>query len=107
MFISWKKSTQPAIIASDTNIHFEQMAANIPKFLQIKNFIHRFHCDEFIMFVRLGHNRIYRGEVKCANGNTTGCCGYQQMSAGVGQPCVNNQSAVHLQIWHRRLSGNS
>jgi len=76
------------------------MAANIPNLSQIKNYIHRFHCDKFIMFVRLGHVRIYRDEVRYANGNTTGYCGHQQMSAGVWQQSVNNQSAVHLQKWH-------
>jgi hypothetical protein len=59
-----KKIAQHAIIANDTNIYFEQMVANKPKFLQKKNYIHRFHCDDFIIFVRLGPARIYRNEIR-------------------------------------------
>jgi hypothetical protein len=55
---------QHEIIANDTNIHFDQIVANIPKFVQINNYVDRFHCEEFIMFVRLGHARIYRAEVR-------------------------------------------
>jgi hypothetical protein len=76
------------------------MDAKIPKFLQIKIYIHRLYYDEFIMFVRLGLDRIWREEVRCANGNTTVCCEQHHMSAGVWQRFLNNQSAVHLQTWY-------
>ena len=52
------------IIANVTNMLFEQMAANIRNFLRIKIYIHRCHCDEYIMFVRMGHDRICREEVE-------------------------------------------
>jgi hypothetical protein len=40
------------------------MAANITKFLEMKIYIHRVYCDEFIMFFRLGLDRVHRGEVR-------------------------------------------
>jgi predicted SprT family Zn-dependent metalloprotease len=59
-----RKSHNMQIIANVTNIPFEQMAANIRNFLRIKIYIYRCHCDEYIMFVRMGHDRICREDVE-------------------------------------------